>query len=97
MKTYHVYILSSKSGILYTGVTGNLLRTIDQHKRKSIPGFTARYNISRLVYYEGTSQILSAIAREKEIKGWTRAKKIALIESINLTWDDLSANWYDSL
>jgi putative endonuclease len=65
-----------------------------QHRRKLLPGFTARYNINRLVYYEVSSEVVAAIAREKQIKSWDRKKKIALIESVNRDWKDLSAAWY---
>ena len=66
-----------------------------QHKHKLIPGFTSKYNITQLVYFEATPDIKAAIAREKQIKGWLRGKKIALIESVNPTWQDLSAGWFD--
>ena len=82
-KEYYVYIMTNKSRTLYTGVTNDLLRRVYEHKNKLIKGFTAKYNIQYLVYYETTSSIDSAIAREKQIKGWLRAKKIAWIESIN--------------
>jgi len=93
MKEYFVYIMASASGTLYTGVTGDLERRVAEHKQKLIPGFTARYNITRLVYYESTPDVRSAIAREKQIKGWLRAKKVALIESVNPQWRDLSEDW----
>ena len=93
MKQYFVYIMASASGTLYTGVTGDLERRVAEHKQKLIPGFTARYNITRLVYYESTPDVRSAIAREKQIKGWLRAKKIALVESVNPQWRDLSEDW----
>ena len=94
LKTYYVYIMASTSRTLYTGVTSNLQRRVLQHRGKLLPGFTARYNINRLVYYEVSSEILAAIAREKQIKSWGRKKKIALIESVNRDWKDLSAAWY---
>ncbi len=93
MKTYYVYIMASKSRTLYTGVTNNLERRVLQHRRKLVPGFTARYNINRLVYYEVCGDPLAAINREKQIKGWTRLKKLALIESVNRDWKDLSGGW----
>ena len=93
MKQYFVYIMASASGTLYTGVTGDLERRVAEHKQKLIPGFTARYNITRLIWYETTPDVKSAIAREKQIKGWLRAKKIALIESVNPQWRDLSEEW----
>jgi putative endonuclease len=94
MKQYYVYIMTNKSRTLYTGVTNNLERRVDEHKSKTIPGFTARYNITQLVYYEEGDDVNVAIAREKQIKGWLRAKKIALIESINPEWHDLSEDWH---
>ena len=93
MKQYFVYIMASASGTLYTGVTGDLERRVAEHKQKLIPGFTARYNITRLIWYEMTPDVRSAIAREKQIKGWLRAKKIALVESVNPQWRDLSEDW----
>ena len=83
--------MTNRSKTLYVGVTNNLERRVHQHKLKEIPGFTAKYNITRLVYYEETGDVLAAIEREKTIKSWLRAKKIALIESVNPTWQDLSA------
>ena len=93
-KEYSVYIMTNKSRTLYTGVTNDLMRRVYEHKNKLIKGFTSKYNIQCLVYYETTSSIDSAIAREKQIKGWLRAKKIALIESINPEWKDLSEEWF---
>ena len=78
--TYHVYIMASASRVLYIGVTGDLLRRVLEHKQKRIPGFTARYRATELVYFEAFGDIRVAIAREKQIKGWLRARKIALIE-----------------
>jgi len=95
MKQYYVYILTNRSRTLYTGVTNDLQRRVYEHKHKLVPGFTAKYNLTRLVYYEATPDIRAAIAREKQIKGWLRAKKIALIESMNPKWEDLSAGWYE--
>jgi putative endonuclease len=77
-KRYYVYIMTNHSRTLYTGGTNNLERRVSEHKLKQTQGFTAKYNITTLVYYEGTTDVLSAIAREKTIKGWLRAKKIAL-------------------
>ena len=89
---FHVYIMTNRprSHVLYTGVTGNLVRRVFQHKNKLVPGFTSRYNLTRLVYYESFVFPDAAIAREKEIKGWRRSKKICLIESMNPHWRDLS-------
>ena len=94
MRTYYVYIMASKSRTPYTGITNNLERRLLQHRHKLLPGFTARYNIDRLVYYEVFSEIQAAIAREKQIKSWGRMKKLTLIESVNRDWNDLSAGWY---
>jgi putative endonuclease len=93
-KEYYVYIMTNKSRTLYTGVTSNLMRRVQEHKEKLIEGFTSKYNIHILVYYESTSSVYAALAREKQIKGWLRAKKIALIESENPEWKDLSFEWY---
>ncbi len=93
-KEYYVYIMTNKSRTLYTGVTNNLMRRVHEHKNKLIPGFTSKYNIKILVYYESTSSVHVALEREKQIKGWLRAKKIALIESMNPKWNDLSKGWF---
>ena len=90
MAQYFVYIMASRSRTLYTGLTNDLNRRAWEHKHAATPGFTSRYRIGRLVYFEETESIYGAIVREKQIKGWTRAKKIALIESMNPTWQDLS-------
>ena len=89
-KTYFVYIMSNRSKTLYTGVTNSLFRRVRQHKEADGSAFTARYKLDRLVYYERFADIHRAIWREKQIKGMTRAKKIALIKSVNPTWRDLS-------
>ncbi|MES2356399.1 MAG: GIY-YIG nuclease family protein [Pseudomonadota bacterium] len=88
-RQYYVYILSSKSRKLYVGVTNDLVKRVYQHKEKLVDGFTKQYQIDRLVYFEETPDVLSAIGREKQIKGWLRAKKVALIEASNPLWDDL--------
>jgi putative endonuclease len=93
-KTYVVYILASRSRNLYTGVTNNLRVRLAQHREKLNPGFTSRYNIFRLVHNEVFGDIRAAIAREKEIKGWRREKKVALIERGNPTWEDLSEGFF---
>ncbi len=90
---YFVYIITNKSRTLYTGVTNNLERRVYEHKNKLVPGFTARYNMNMLIYFEETPDVLSAIAREKQIKGWLRSKKISLIEAVNPQWIDLSTEW----
>ena len=94
MRTYYVYIMTNHSKTLYTGMTGDLHRRVWQHKHKLVEGFTKRYNITRLVFYEETSDVGAALAREKQIKGWLRRKKITLIESMNPEWRDLSEDWY---
>lgn len=94
-KQYYVYIMASRSRTLYIGVTNDLMRRVYEHKDKLVSGFTTKYNISRLVYFEQTCDINAAISREKQIKGWLRAKKIVLIESVNPTWQDLSADWFE--
>ena len=90
MKEYYVYIMTNRSGTLYTGMTNDLQRRVHEHKEKRIPGFTKRYNINKLVWFEKTNDVQSAIAYEKRIKGWLRAKKVALIESKNPEWKDLA-------
>ncbi|MFZ0704488.1 MAG: GIY-YIG nuclease family protein [Candidatus Korobacteraceae bacterium] len=90
---YFVYIVASKSRRIYTGVTGNIFRRVMQHKRGEVEGFTQRYKINRLVHYQEFQYIDNAIRREKVVKGWLRAKKIALIERENPTWDDLAEDW----
>jgi putative endonuclease len=87
--------MTNKSGTLYTGMTNNLKQRVHQHKTKLIDGFTKKYNIERLIYLETFSDVFSAIAREKTIKGWLRKKKIELISKTNPQWNDLSQNWYD--
>jgi len=94
MKQYYVYIVASRSRNLYTGVTNDLERRVFEHKNKIVLGFTAKYNIERLVYFETTEDINTAILREKQIKGWLRSKKVALIESSNPNWNDLSESWF---
>ncbi len=90
-RQYYVYILTNNSKTLYTGVTNNLTRRIYEHKAKLVEGFTKKYNLSQLAYYEISEDVRSAIGREKQIKGWLRSKKINLIESINPEWRDLSS------
>ncbi len=95
MKQYYVYIMTNNSRTLYTGVTDDLVRRVYEHRNKLIEGFTRKYNIARLVYYEITSDVRAAIQREKQIKGWLRKKKIALIEAANPEWKDLGERWYE--
>jgi len=91
-KLYYVYILASRSTNLYTGVTNNLVHRISQHRQGLVPGFTSRYRIHRLVHFESYRDVRAAIAREKQIKSWRRAKRVILIETRNPTWEDLAAD-----
>jgi putative endonuclease len=91
---FHVYILASRSRVLYTGVTRDLLRRIQQHRQGQIPGFTRKYHVHRLVYFEETPEARFAFDREHQIKGWSRQKKIQLIESMNAGWLDLAQDWF---
>ena len=94
MNTYYVYIMSNNTRTLYTGVTNDLIRRVYEHKNKLVPGFTQKYKLDRLVYYESTGDVRAALQREKQIKGWVRAKKVGLIISKNPAWRDLSVGWY---
>lgn len=94
MSSFSVYILASRTRKLYIGVTSNLHGRVYAHKAGLTPGFTSKYRIDRLVYFETTPNSRAAIEREKQIKGWSRKKKIRLIEETNLGWIDLAANWY---
>jgi len=88
---YYVYLLTNKTNsVLYIGVTNNLERRLYEHKNKLVEGFTQRYNVNKLVYYEETNDVESAIAREKQLKGWSRVKKDNLVNSLNPEWRDLS-------
>ena len=97
MKSYFVYIMSSQRRVLYIGVTSKLERRVFQHKAHFFAGFTAKYNVSNLVYFESYSNVYRAIGREKELKGWLRQKKLSLIESTNPNWKDLSYGWYQKI
>jgi putative endonuclease len=96
-RRFYVYIVTNRprSHVLYTGITGNLPRRVFEHKNKLVPGFTSRYNLTRLVYHEQFVYPDAAIDREKEIKAWRRSKKIRLIESLNPHWHDLAEEWTD--
>ena len=94
-KHYYVYILASISGTLYLGITNNLERRMVEHKEGLISGFTKQYGVHRLVYFEVYSDVRNAVAREKQLKGWRREKKIALIKSTNPSWKDWSREWYE--
>ena len=90
MKNYYIYIMANKTNsTIYIGVTSDLIKRVWQHKNKLVDGFTKHYNVNKLVYYEETTDVNSAIAREKQLKGWNRAKKNKLIESINPNRKDL--------
>jgi putative endonuclease len=93
MKRGFTYILAGNSGVLYTGATNRLDRRMNEHRQKVAPGFTRKYNVTRLVYFESFADIRNAIAREKQIKGWLRSRKIALIDSMSPTWRDLSEDF----
>ena len=94
---YHVYIMASDSGVLYVGVTNHLEFRTTQHKQKLSPGFTSKYNVVKLVYFEPFGDIRNAIEREKQLKRWRRDKKVALIEQMNPEWRDLSLDFHPSL
>jgi putative endonuclease len=89
-RTFYVYILASESAVLYTGVTNDLARRVREHREKKVPGFTKTYNVTKLVWFEAHGTPGSAIEREKQIKRWSRAKRIALVEETNPHWMDLS-------
>ena len=93
MKQYYVYILSNKRGTLYIGMTNDLERRLYEHKSKTIPSFTSKYNIDRLLYFEAFPNPNDAIIAEKRIKGWKRERKIELIKTMNPTMKDLSEEW----
>lgn len=92
MKSYFLYILASKTGSLYIGVTNNLSKRIFEHKNKSIPGFTSKYNIDRLMFYQEFQRVEEAIEMEKKLKGWNREKKLNLIREFNPETKDLAEN-----
>lgn len=94
-RQYYVYVMTNKSGTLYVGVTNNIKKRIYEHKNKLVEGFTKKYNINRLLYFETFGDIFSAISREKTIKGWLRKKKIELVRTSNPAWADLSQDWYE--
>ena len=93
-KDYYVYIMTNwNNKVMYVGVTSDLERRVYAHKNKLVDGFTKRYNVNKLVYYDHTTDVKTAIEREKQIKGWTRARKNGLVNAMNPTWNDLSTNW----
>ena len=94
MNSYYVYILTNwKGNVMYIGVTNDLVRRLSEHKNELVEGFTKQYHVHKLVYYEETSDVRAAIEREKQLKKWARAKKNALVETINPEWKDLSEEW----
>ena len=93
-RTYWVYIMTNRSGTLYIGMTNNLMRRVQDHRQGRIEGFTATYKITRLIYAEPHAEVRDAIAREKQLKGWTRAKKLGLIAASNPDWRDLADAWH---
>ena len=93
-RDYCVYIMTNEFRTLYVGVSGNLTVRVQQHKQKVKEGFTRRYGLTRLAYYESFGDVTRAIEREKQLKGWKRYKKIALIQSTNPEWEDLAEDWY---
>jgi len=96
-KSYSVYIVGSLSGTLYVGVTGKLRKRAFEHKFHSLEGFTDKYDVERLLYWESYDDVHKAIGGEKQLKGWRREKKIVLIESVNPHWVDLSKDWYPGM
>ncbi|HWW16663.1 MAG TPA: GIY-YIG nuclease family protein [Candidatus Dormibacteraeota bacterium] len=92
-RRYFVYVTANASKRLYTGMTNSIRRRVREHELKLTPGYAAQYNITRLVYFESFEDVRNAIEREKQIKAWTRAKRLALVESTNPKWDDLSREW----
>src|SRR5436853_501461 len=96
MNTYYVYIMTTHSRTPYIGVSNDLERRVLEHRTGEVRGFTSRYRMTQLVYYEQFAQVVDAIAREKQLKGWTRAKKIALVERDNPHWENLARDWFEA-
>ena len=95
-KTYYVYIMTNwNNRVIYVGVTSNLESRVYAHKQKLVDGFTKRYNINKLVYYDQTTDVKAAIEREKQIKGWVRKRKNELVSAMNPGWNDLSTEWFE--
>jgi len=88
--------MTSRSGTLYVGLTSNIKRRVDQHKKHSVSGFSDKYNVERLLYFETLGDPVSAVRREKQLKAWRREKKVKLIDSLNPNWNDISQGWYES-
>lgn len=96
-KQYYVYILTNKTNnVLYIGITNDLIRRMQEHKNKLIPGFTSKYNLTKLVYFEQTSDVNVALNREKQLKNWHREWKVNLVNRANPAWNDLSGNFMDN-
>lgn len=95
MAEAYVYILGNKGGMLYVGVTNDLQRRMYEHKTKATPGYASKFGINRLLYFETFNHIVDAIAAEKQIKGWLRSKKLALIQERNPKFEDLSKDWFE--
>jgi putative endonuclease len=96
-RAYWVYIMTNRSGTLYIGVTNDLARRVDEHRQRLVPGFTSKYRINRLIHAESFAEVRDAIAREKQLKGWTRARKLALIAEMNPAWRDLGEEWFGAV
>lgn len=94
MRKYYVYILTNKARTLYTGITNDLERRVFEHKNKLVPGFTTKYHITKLIWFDEFDDVLQAIEGEKKIKGWRRSKKVELIEKDNPEWKDLADDWF---
>jgi putative endonuclease len=92
-RQYFVYIMTNRTGTLYTGVTNDLLRRVAQHRSGMMKGFTSRYNVTRLIFFEETADVHAALEREKQIKSWSRRRKLELIAAMNPEWRDLAAEW----
>ena len=95
MRRFYVYIMASKSRVLYIGITNDIWRRVWEHKNNVASEFTSKYRVHRLVYFETFKYVGNAITREKRLKGWLRERKVELIRSINPTWEDLSLQWFD--
>ncbi len=96
MRQYFIYIMTNGVGTLYVGMTNDLMLRILQHKDQLVEGFSKKNSITMLVYYEATNDIVAAISREKQLKRWSNSQKVALVESMNPQWSDLSAEWYEA-
>ncbi|MCB9989780.1 MAG: GIY-YIG nuclease family protein [Rhodospirillales bacterium] len=96
MKNYYVYMLTNWTGdVMYIGMTNDLERRLAEHQSKAVSGFTKQYNLTKLVYYEQAADVQAAIAREKQLKNWSRQKKDRLVETMNPEWEDLAERWYE--